>query len=126
MDRLGLPVKLTTLERTIADLFDRPDLAGGAQELFDSLDLVAGIQVDALVRHVRERRAATAAGALGFWLEREREWLAVPARTLDELRTLSPASPRYALGARPGASRAIPGWNVILPADIAERRFEGR
>ncbi len=125
VDRLGLEVKVTTVERTISDLFDRHDLAGGAEELFNSLDLVARVDADALIRHTRARGNAAAAGALGFWLEREREQLAVPERALEELRTLAPTGLRYALGAKPGFGKTAKGWNVILPAEITERRFEG-
>ena len=125
VDRLGLDVRVTTVERTIADLFDRHDLAGGAEELFNSLDLIVRVDADALVRHTRARGNATAAGALGFWLEREQEQLAVLERVLEELRTLAPAGLRYALGAKPGSGKTAKGWNVILPADVVERRFEG-
>ena len=38
VDRLGQEVRVTTIERTIAGLFDRYDLAGGVEELFNSLD----------------------------------------------------------------------------------------
>ena len=102
MDRLGLEVKVTTIERTISDLFDRHDLAGGAEELFNSLDLVARVDADALVRYRRERGNAAAAGALGFWLEREREQLAVPERALAELRTLAPTGPPVRAGGQTG------------------------
>ena len=125
VDRLGLDVRVTTVERTIADLFDRHELAGGAEELFNSLDLVMRVDADALVQHTRARGNAAATGALGFWLEREREQLAVPERVLGELRTLAPAGLRYALGAKPGSGKTAKGWNVILPADVVERRFEG-
>lgn len=125
VDRLGLDVKVTTLERTIADLFDRHDLAGGAEELFNSLDLVARVDAGALVRHARARSNAAAAGALGFWLEHEQERLGVPQRALEDLRALAPSRPRYALGAKPGSARTARRWNVILPVDVAERRFEG-
>ena len=74
---------------------------------------------------MRARGNATAAGALGFWLERERERLGVPNRVLADLRALAPCRTRYALGAKPGEGRAIQSWNVILPIDIVERRFEG-
>ena len=125
VDRLGLDVKVTTLERTIADLFDRHKLAGGAEELFNSLDLVARVDAGALVRHARTRGNAAAAGAVGFWLEHEQERLGVPQRTLEDLRALVPSRPRYALGARPGSARMAKHWNVILPVDVVERRFEG-
>ena len=124
-DRLGLEVDVTTIERTIVDLFNRYDLAGGVEELFNSLDLVARVDAAALVRYSRARGNATAAGALGFWLECERERFGVPTRAFEDLRALAPCRTRYALGAKPGEGRTIRGWNVILPIGIVERRFEG-
>ena len=125
VDRLGLEVKVTTLAHTIVDLFDRHDLAGGAEELFNSLDLVARVDAGALVRHAHARGNATAAGAVGFWLEREHKRLGVPHRALEELRALAPSRARYALGAKPGSGRTAGHWNVILPVDVTERGFEG-
>ena len=80
VDRLGLDVRVTTLARTVADLFDRHDLAGGAEELFNSLDLVARVD----------------AGAMGFWLEREQERLGVGREALEGLRALAPSRPLLA------------------------------
>ena len=125
VDRLGQEVRVTTIERTIADLFDRYDLAGGAEEFFNSLDLAVRIDALALVRYVRALGKATAAGAMGFWLEREQSRLGVPDAALEDLRTLMPAQPRYALGTRPGEGKTARDWNVILPVDVIERRFEG-
>jgi predicted transcriptional regulator of viral defense system len=125
VDRLGLEVSVTTIERTIADLFDRYDLAGGAEELFNSLDLVARVDVAALIRYARALGNATAAGALGSWLEREQKRLGVPDTALEELRTMMPSQARYALGTKSGEGKTAKGWNVILPIDVIERRFEG-
>lgn len=124
-DRLGQDLSVTTIERTIADLFDRYDLAGGAEELFNSLDLVVRVDVATLVRYARDLDKATAAGALGFWLERDRLRLGVPESALEDLRTLAPSQSRYALGAKPGEGRTATGWNVILPVGVVENRFEG-
>ena len=125
VDRLGLEVRVTTVERTIADLFDRYELAGGAEELFNSLDLIVRVDADAIVRHTRSLGNAAATGALGFWLEREREQLAVPERALKSLRALAPIATRYALGAKPGYGKSAKDWNVILPTEVVERRFGG-
>ena len=124
-DRLGQDLSVTTIERTIVDLFDRYDLAGGAEELFNSLDLVVRVDAATLVRYARDLGKATAAGALGFWLERDRQRLGVPESALEELRTLAPSQSRYALGANPGEGRTARGWNVILPVGAVESRFEG-
>ena len=125
VDRMGLDVLVTTIERTIADLFDRYDLAGGAEELFNSLDLVARVDAAALVQHARALGNATAAGALGYWLEREQDRLGVESAVLKKLHALAPRQTRYALATKPGEGRTAKGWNVILPIEVIEPRFEG-
>lgn len=125
VDRMGLSVRVTTVERTIADLFDRYELAGGAEELFSSLELVARVNTVVLVRHIRMLNNAAAAGALGYWLEREQRRLGVPETALKKLRAMAPRQARYALGAKPGEGRTAKGWNVILPLAAVERTFEG-
>lgn len=125
VDRLGLDVSVTTIERTIVDVFDRCDLAGGAEELFNSLDLIARVDTAALVRFARALGNATAAGALGYWLERGQERLGVPDNALEDFRMLMPLQARYALGAKSGEGKTAKGWNVILPIGVIDRRFEG-
>jgi len=128
MDRQGLPVSVTTLERTLVDLFDRYDLAGGAADLFQSLDVVvereASLDVEALVDFARQLNNASAAAALGYWLDRERNRFGVKSAAVLDLRALAPRQPRYALGATPGHGLAATGWNVILPVRIIERYYD--
>ena len=79
VDRLGQEVRVTTIERTIADLFDRYDLAGGAEELFNSLDLVVRIDAPALVRYMRALRKATCTASMAMGSS-SRGRSAVPSR----------------------------------------------
>lgn len=125
VDRLGQAVSVTTLERTVADVFDRPDLAGGAEELVNSLALIGRLDADRLAKHLAANGNATAAGAAGWWLESRREALRVPDEALEAIRKLAPRQNRYALGAAVGEGRAAPGWGVILPSAVVEQRFEG-
>ena len=125
VDRMGLKISVTTVERTIADLFDRYDLAGGAEELFNSLNLFVRIDVAILIRYMNKLGNATAAGALGYWLEQEQNVLRIPPEFLAELHAMAPRHAQYALGTKPGQGRMAKGWNVILPVEIVERRFEG-
>ena len=124
-DRLGLAIPTTSLERTVADVFDRPDLAGGAEELLSSLDLIGRLDVPRLVGHLAANDNATAAGAAGWWLERQRELLRVSDAQLEAVRALAPRQASYALGAVTGQGRAATGWGVILPRTVIEPRFEG-
>ncbi len=125
VDRLGQVVAVTTLERTVADLFDRPDLAGGAEELFNSLALIGRLDADRVAQHLAANGNATAAGAAGWWLETQREPLRVLDEALEAIRELAPRQNRYALGATVGGGQAAPGWGVILPRAIVEQRFKG-
>ncbi len=39
-ERQGVPLKVTSLERTFIDIFDRPDLGGGWEEVWRSIETV--------------------------------------------------------------------------------------
>jgi predicted transcriptional regulator of viral defense system len=65
LDRLGQAVPVTTLERTVADVFDRPDLAGGAEELVNSLDLIVRLDPQKLALHLAANGNATGARPCG-------------------------------------------------------------
>ena len=125
VDRLGQGVTATTLECTIADLFDRPDLAGDVEELINSLDLVTRLDARRLTDRLGALSNATAAGAAGWWLERNAERLGVSAAAIAALRPLAPKQNRYALGAAVGAGRLAAGWRVILPETVLAPNFEG-
>ncbi len=125
IDRLGQSVRVTALECTIADLFDRTDLAGGAEELISSLDLIGRLDADRLTDRLAALGNATAAGAAGWWLERREEDLGPSRGVLERLEGLAPRQNRYALGAAPGGGRLAPRWRVILPSAILDARFEG-
>lgn len=125
VDRLGQAVPATTLECTIADLFDRPDLAGDIEELMNSLDLVTRLDAWRLAARLAALGNATAAGAAGWWLERNAERLGVSDAAIARLRPLAPKQNRYALGASTGAGRLAAGWRVILPETVLTPDFEG-
>jgi predicted transcriptional regulator of viral defense system len=125
IDRLGVLVPVTTLERTVADLFDRPDLAGGGEELLNSLDMVPRIDVTALRDQVVSLRNATAAALCGWWLENAQPDLRIAKAAIETFRPLAPKQSRYALGAKPGDAKLAPGWKILLPPSLTDRRFEG-
>lgn len=125
LDRAGLRVAVTTIERTVADAFDRPDLIGGAEELVQCLALVQRIKDDVLLRQVKGLSNAAAAGAAGWWLEREQKRLGVSDKTLASLRALKPNYAQYVLGARKGAAKFIKTWNILLPKVLTDSSFEG-
>lgn len=113
---------MTTLERTLVDVLDRPDLAGGLEEAWRSLAGVPLFDLEAVLDYVRLRGQATLAAKVGFFLEQRKDALGVRDEALARLRRLRPRQPHY-LDRRLGG-RLAPGWNLIVPTTILARAWE--
>ena len=122
VERRGLPCRVTSVERTLVDVLDRPDLAGGLEEVRRSLTGVAMLDLEAVVAYVRLCGQATLAAKVGFFLAQHRQALGVPEPLLTRLRKLHPRQPRY-WDRRVGGKLAA-DWNLIVPAPILERDWE--
>lgn len=116
-ERDGLDLRVTSLERTTVDVLDRPDLAGGVEEVWRSLAGLPAIDPVALLDYVLVLKSARVAARVGFFLETRREELAIPASTLAALQDLLPPHPVHmerALGGRLNRR-----WRVIVPSELA-------
>jgi predicted transcriptional regulator of viral defense system len=120
-DRQGLPVRVASLERTLVDSLDRPDLCGGWEEVWRSLESVEYFNLDAVSEYALSLRNATVAAKVGFYLEQHRESLRVEDRHLDRLRRRRPRGRHYLVRGKPGDGRLVSGWNLIVPKAILER-----
>ncbi|MBM4105376.1 MAG: transcriptional regulator [Phycisphaerae bacterium] len=125
MDRMGLDLRVTTLERTCVDALDRPDLCGGWEEVVRSLESVPSLDLEAVVAYALRLRSATLAAKVGWFLELNAKRLDVPERAIRRLRSRAPKSRQYLdRGSRRG-HRLASGWNLMLPTPLAERRWSG-
>lgn len=116
MERDGLKVRVTSLERTMVDVLDRPSLAGGIEEVWRSLAALPAVDPVDLLDYVRVLNSKTVAARVGYFLESRRDELAVPSSTLEALQSLLPTHPVYmerALGGRLNRR-----WRVIVPAEL--------
>ncbi|MGO8684591.1 MAG: type IV toxin-antitoxin system AbiEi family antitoxin domain-containing protein [Thermoleophilia bacterium] len=119
----GATLKVTTLERTMVDVLGSPQRAGGWEEVWRSLEMVEFFDIDAVVTYVIRLGSALTLARVGFFLEEHRGELMVDDGTLAELRRYAPRQPRYLDAARkPG--RLVRNWNLIVPDEVATRRWE--
>ena len=122
-DRQGLPVHVTSLERTLVDSLDRPDLCGGWEEVWRSLESVEYFNLDVVIDYALSLRNATVAAKVGFYLDQHREPLLVGDRHLDRFRAHRPRGRHY-LTRRERDGSLVSGWNLIVPQRILQRSWQ--
>lgn len=124
VDRHGLIVRVTSLERTLVDLLDRPDLAGGWEETWRSLESVEYFDLEVVTEYALVLRNSTTIAKTGFFLEQHRETLMVEEKHLEQLRRHRPRGRHYLSQKGRGDGRLVPGWNLIVPQTILDRAWQ--
>ena len=115
-ERTGTELRVTSLERTVADVLDRPALAGGVDEVWRSLSALPALDPDALLEYAELLGSRTLAARLGFFLDCRRDELVVPDALLERLHARIPRSPVYLDRGRSG--RLVSRWALIVPAEL--------
>jgi len=122
--RSGLVAQVTSLERTLVDVLERPSLSGTWEEIWRSLELVEFFDLDKVVEYTMHLGNATTAAKVGFFMEQHKDTLMPDEDHLDRLRSLIPVQPHYMVRNGRKAGRFVGGWNLVVPPEILERRWE--
>ena len=123
-DRAGMDIHVTSFERTLVDVLDRPDLTGSWEEIWRSLELVEFFNLDRAIEYAALLNNATTAAKLGFYLEQHREQLMVDEQHLKNIETLVPRHPHYLDRRRREPGRLIARWNLVVPPEVLSRSWE--
>ncbi len=119
----GGSVRVTTFERTLVDVLDVPDLGGGWEEIWRSLEMVEYFDLAAVIEHALKLESALTIARVGFFLEQHREPLFVEERHLLALAEHAPRQPRYLDRSRePG--RLVKPWNLVIPERVLNRSWQ--
>lgn len=119
-ERRNVKIRITSIERTLADVLDRPGLSGGVDEVWRSLGGIPAIDPEALERYVVLLGSRTLAAKVGFFLETRRKELAVPEALLERMRTRLPRAPVFMDRRLKG--RLVARWALIVPSHVIENR----
>jgi len=130
MDYRGLagttvPVRVTSVERTLVDVLDRPDLGGGWEEIWRSLAMIERLDWESLLAYTRLLGNATTAAKVGFFLSQHQEELQAPGRVLKDLGSLRPGQVHYLdRKTRTEDNELSREWNLVVPRLVAGRAWE--
>ena len=124
IDRLGQPVFVTSLERTLVDVLDRPYLCGSWEEIWLSLESIEYLDMDQVLKYALLLANSTTIAKLGFFLETHREALMIPEHYLEELRKHCPVKPHYMDRNQNQSQKMIAKWNLVVPLSLINRSWE--
>lgn len=122
-ERTGVDVRVTSLERTLVDVLDKPALCGGWEEIWRSLESVEFFDLDKVVEYTLLLGNSTTVAKVGFFLEQHRDALMVENAHLESLRELRPRNPHYLARTNRRQGRLVADWNLVVPAAVLERSW---
>jgi predicted transcriptional regulator of viral defense system len=124
VDRAGVAVRVTSLERTLVDILDRPDLSGGWEEVWRSLESIEFFDLEKVVEYALLLGNATTAAKVGYFLDQHRATLMVEDAHLAPLKKHRPRQPHYVDRVRRREGVLVAEWNLVVPAHVAARSWE--
>ena len=123
-ERAGMKIRVTSLERTLVDVLDRPSLSGSWEEIWRSLESVEFFDLEKVVEYALLLENATTAAKVGFFLEQHREPLMVEEHHLKSLNQLRSRQPHYLDRSRRKSGRLVSRWNLVIPSEVLDRTWE--
>lgn len=116
----GLQITLTSIERTLVDILDRPILTGRWGSIWSLLGRIPRLDPHRVLEYALALENATAAAKVGFFLEQRRDALSVGPEILAHLKTHRPSSPHYMDRLYAPESQLVGEWNLIVPQELVE------
>ena len=124
ISRGSMSIKLTSLERSIVDVLDRPDLGGGWEEIWRSLEYITQLDPNKVIDYALLLKNSTTVAKVGYFLEQRPTHLAVDQKTIEKLLPYAPKQPHYMNRDRQGEGKYIEKWRLIVPLEIINRTWE--
>lgn len=109
-------VRVTDKERTVIDCIDRPELAGGNEELFVCLELMIGLDEDKMLQYLKQYNSPRLYAKVGFMLELLNEHFGLSEKMIEECRkNIHQGTCYFDSETRKQKSKYISKWNLIVP-----------
>ncbi len=123
IERFGTEIKVTSLERTLVDVLDRPDISGSWEEIWRSLESVEFFDIEKVIDYTLLLNNATTAAKVGLFLDQHRDTLLIEDHHLQRLYALRPKQPCYLERSNRQSGTLVSNWNVIVPDTILNQTW---
>lgn len=120
----GINIKVTSLERTLVDVLDKPKLGGGFEEIWRSLDMIERIKIDKVVEYALLLGNATTIAKVAFYLSQRRKDFYISDEVFVTLKNSCPKSPHYIDASAREDGKFIEDWNIVVPMDLVKKTWE--
>jgi predicted transcriptional regulator of viral defense system len=124
IQRNGMNLKVTSLERTLVDILDRPDLSGGWEEISRSLENITRIDIRKIVEYTLLLKNSTTSAKVGFFLEQLPAHLSLDKNHLKNLLPHIPKQAHYLNRDERKGGKYFEKWRLIVPESIVNRSWE--
>lgn len=123
-ERQGLNIKVTSLERTLVDVLDRPNYGWGWEEIWRTAEQISILNLDNLIKYADLLNNTTTIVKLGFFLEQHKERFGVDESILNYLESKKPSGTHYLERSKRESGKCLQRWNLIVPNYILNRSWE--
>ncbi len=123
-DRMGMDIRVTTIERTLVDCLHRPELSGGWEEIWHSFESINFLDIGRVINYAVRLGNATTIAKVGFFLEQHQEQFSVKEEQLNQLAHHKPKSRHYMEKAHKGPVKSLQRWNLVVPLAVINKIWE--
>lgn len=124
LDRQGVTIRVTSLERTFVDVLDRIELSGGWEEVVRSISNMAVLNVSDVITYCLQLNNRILAAKVGYFLEQRQGAFAVQEDLLKPLLDKKPLTAQSLLSDKREMGRLIKKWNIILPIYLLNKTWD--
>lgn len=121
--RKDAEILVTGFERIMVDLLSRPDLGGGWEEIWRSLESIEYFDLDTLYEYLLLLDNTTTFAKVGFYLEQHRDALMLDESFLQKLEQHKPKSPHYIQRQNRKGCTLLHRWNLLVPGELVQRSW---
>lgn len=123
-DRMGMDIRVTSIERTLVDCLHHPELSGGWEEIWRSFESIHFLDIERAIRYALRLGNATTIAKLGFFLAQHQEQFSVKEDQLVQLMQYRPKSRHYMDKKNQTEMKSSKRWNLIVPQAVINKTWE--